>query len=194
MNLPIFLTIFRFIGSLTILPFLISFIIPLSNIILSAVLALLLILFALTDFLDGYYARKYNQVSILGQVLDPLADKCFVLSIFIVFVHLDIMHFYAAFLLIAREFIVTGLRAAASQQNFVIHVLPLGKWKATVQYCYIIFMVFRPWVLHNIYALLFEYALLVSMIALSFISAGLYCLSFIKEQNKEQMVQDSKKE
>jgi len=184
MNLPIFLTIFRFIGSLTLLPFLIAFVIPLSSILLSKILALILAFFGLTDFLDGYYARKYNQVSILGQILDPLADKCFVLSVFIVFVHLNLMHFYIAFLLIARELIVTGLRSAALQQNFVIHVLPLGKLKAIIQYCYIVFMVFKPWMINSTVGLFLEYMLLLSMIALSFVSAGLYSFAFIKKQKK----------
>lgn len=184
MNLPIFLTVFRFVGSLTLLPFFIAFVMPLSNLFLSKILALILAFFGLTDFLDGYYARKYNQVSILGQVLDPLADKCFVLTVFIVFVHLNLMHFYLAFLLIAREFIVTGLRSAASQQNFVIHVLPLGKLKVTVQYCYIVFMVFKPWAIGSTAALFLEYTLLLSMIALSFVSAALYSFAFIKEQKK----------
>lgn len=84
---------------------------------------------SLTDFLDGYIARKYNQVSNLGKFLDPLADKLLVTAALMMFVGWDQMPAWAALVVITREFAVTGLRLIAVEKGIVIAAGWSGKVK-----------------------------------------------------------------
>ncbi|MDL2227220.1 CDP-diacylglycerol--glycerol-3-phosphate 3-phosphatidyltransferase [Deltaproteobacteria bacterium OttesenSCG-928-M10] len=99
----------------------------------SAVVALVFLVAALTDLLDGHLARKYNIVSTLGKFLDPLADKLLVSSALIMLIPLGRAPAWAVFLIIAREIAVTGLRAIAAERGLVISASDAGKRKTLAQ-------------------------------------------------------------
>ncbi len=93
-------------------------------------IALVVFIFAsATDFVDGYIARHYNQVSDFGKFLDPLADKLLVLSCMAIFVEWGMMPAWALMIVLTREFAVSGLRMVASGTGTVIAAGWSGKVK-----------------------------------------------------------------
>ena len=97
----------------------------------------LLLLAGLSDYFDGFYARKYNVVSILGKVLDPIADKLLVIGVLLSLASENLLDFYFGFIptliIILREIFISGLRESVSSYNFTLKVSVLAKWKTTIQ-------------------------------------------------------------
>ena len=97
----------------------------------------LLLLAGLSDYFDGYYARKYNVISILGKVLDPIADKLLVIGVLLSLASENLLDFYFGFIpsliIILREIFISGLRESVSSYNFTLKVSVLAKWKTTIQ-------------------------------------------------------------
>jgi len=87
---------------------------------------------ALTDSLDGYIARHYNQVSTFGKFIDPLTDKLLVFAALLIFVERGQMASWACMIVIAREFAVTGLRLVAMEEGVVIAAGTSGKVKTAL--------------------------------------------------------------
>jgi CDP-diacylglycerol--glycerol-3-phosphate 3-phosphatidyltransferase len=105
-----------------------------------ALLAIFL-LASLTDFLDGYIARRVNNgVSFFGEVFDPLADKMLMLSALLGLVAVDRASLLAVFLILAREFFITGLRVIAVKKDIKVSASSLGKWKTGLQITAISFL------------------------------------------------------
>src|ERR1051325_3032243 len=127
-NLPNSLTLFRI------------FLVPLLVVVLLtkfygreyAGLAIFL-LAAITDFFDGYFARRYNKITRLGTLLDPIADKLLMSAAFISLVELGLARAWMIVIIIGREFAVSGLRSIASQHGVTIAASPLGKGKTISQ-------------------------------------------------------------
>ena len=87
----------------------------------------------LTDFFDGYIARKYNLVTEFGALMDPLADKIFVTATMLIMVEVKLMPAWIAVIVISREFMVTGLRLIATQKSVIISADGWGKTKTLLQ-------------------------------------------------------------
>ena len=105
------------------------------------------ILASVTDFIDGYIARHYNQVTDFGKFMDPLADKLLVMSALLWFVEAGRLPAWAMLVVVAREFAVTALRLIAVERGRVIAAAWSGKIKtASTMVCICLMLVFaRPW-------------------------------------------------
>ena len=88
---------------------------------------------SITDWLDGYLARRWKQVTTLGKLLDPLADKLLVAGALISLVELNLAPAWMTFIILAREFAITGLRGIASEEGLTIPAGTVGKWKMGFQ-------------------------------------------------------------
>ncbi|WP_027714097.1 CDP-diacylglycerol--glycerol-3-phosphate 3-phosphatidyltransferase [Desulfuromonas sp. TF] len=88
---------------------------------------------AITDWLDGWFARKWEIVTVLGKFLDPLADKLIVMAAFIMLIPMGRVPALAVFLILAREMVVTSLRSIASSEGIIIAASDLGKYKTIFQ-------------------------------------------------------------
>jgi cardiolipin synthase len=88
---------------------------------------------AITDFFDGYFARSLDQHSILGRMLDPIADKLFVASVVLMLVAFDRAPVLAALVILCRELLVSGLREFLAEIRVSMPVSRLAKWKTFIQ-------------------------------------------------------------
>ena len=97
-----------------------------------------------TDWLDGYYARKYDLITNLGKFLDPMADKLLVTAAYVLLIELGLAPAWVVILILSREFAITGLRLVAAGEGIVLAASSMGKLKTTFQLLSIIFLL-----LHN---------------------------------------------
>ena len=88
---------------------------------------------SITDLLDGYLARKWSQVTTLGKLLDPLADKLLISGALISLVEMGYAPAWMTFIILGREIAITGLRGIASEEGITIAAERLGKWKLGAQ-------------------------------------------------------------
>ncbi|MFA5479128.1 MAG: CDP-diacylglycerol--glycerol-3-phosphate 3-phosphatidyltransferase [Candidatus Muiribacteriota bacterium] len=100
--------------------------------------AVLFILGAISDGMDGYYARKYKIVTSSGKLWDPVADKILVSSALILLTSYDYIPAYVVILIIAREFFISGVRLVSIERGNLMSASKLGKWKTGFQLGYII--------------------------------------------------------
>jgi len=182
LNLPNFLTILRIL----LIPFfIIVFAVP--SITRSNWAAIIFILASLTDWIDGYIARKYGQVTLSGKLLDPVADKLLVLSALIMLVEFHRVPSWLAIVIVGRDVAITGLRAIASSIGIVIAAKEMGKIKTLVQIIAIVFLILNYPVffssrvidLHTFGSVILWYSAILSLI-----SAGDYIFRFWKGVKK----------
>ena len=98
------------------------------------------IIAAVTDSVDGYVARHYNQISDFGKFIDPIADKLLVTAALLIFVEREQMSSWACFIVIAREFLVSGLRLVAVEKGTVIAAAFSGKLKTAASMVCVVIM------------------------------------------------------
>jgi CDP-diacylglycerol---glycerol-3-phosphate 3-phosphatidyltransferase len=139
----------------------------------SAIAAAVFAIAAVTDGLDGYFARSRHAVTTFGKVMDPVADKLLIAAALISLVSLHRLAAWVAMVIIAREFAVSGLRIAAGQQGIVMPASLLGKVKTIVQVAAVLALIAasdpdEAWVLVLVYG----------MVALTVASGADYFLNF----------------
>ncbi|MBQ8281501.1 MAG: CDP-diacylglycerol--glycerol-3-phosphate 3-phosphatidyltransferase [Lachnospiraceae bacterium] len=138
MNLPNKITIFRVLLIPVFVVLLMVDSIPYYNFLALAVFSIACI----TDFIDGYIARKYNLVTNFGKFMDPLADKVLVCTAMILLIELGQISSVVVAIIMAREFIISGFRLVASDNGVVIAASYIAKFKTTAQMIMCILMLF----------------------------------------------------
>ena len=114
-------------------------------------LAPIFIIASITDFLDGYIARKYKMVTVFGKFIDPLADKLIVMAALLVLNDAGIIPIWITVVILSREFIVTGIRLIAVGEGKVIAASNLGKYKTASTMVALVLLLAIPYVT-NVYA------------------------------------------
>ncbi len=177
LNLPNLITLIRI---LLIPIFVILFVTPTPDRSLSA--AVIFVIAALSDLLDGYIARRTGQVTKLGKLLDPIADKLLVLSALILLVNVDRVSALVAILVIAREVAVTGVRAIAAGEGMIIAAETTGKYKMALQVVAITLLILEGTDLADLGNLhLAGIVTLYLSLVLGYVSGGQYVWSFWKQ-------------
>lgn len=188
LNLPTSLTLIRLIVSPLVLPLLLVYFLPYNFLPLNIILGLMFIMFGLTDFLDGFLARKYNQETELGRMLDPIADKFLIYSTLIALLALNRIYFYWVVLLIGREFFIMGLRYIALSYRLQLHVSYLAKIKTALQMLLLVVLIINPYHHDGLYAAPWinglEYLLLTLVLILAYITTKGYYDSFVKQYSR----------
>ncbi len=140
---------------------------------------------SITDWFDGYIARKNKEVTVYGKFMDPLADKFLVVCSLIMLQELGRIPAYIVMLLICREIAITGLRALASTEGLVISVSDSAKWKTTTQMLAIpALIVGKDY--FGIPIMTLGMACLAISLAISLWSAGSYLVGFFKSINEKR--------
>jgi CDP-diacylglycerol--glycerol-3-phosphate 3-phosphatidyltransferase len=181
-NIPLFLTGVRLVIS-PLLPFLLVLFLPSEGSGWNITLGLLFIILGFTDFLDGYLARRYQQETILGKLLDPVADKFLVFSTAIALVYLQKIFFYWAIIVIARDVFVMGLREVSLSYGFSVPVSWQGKLKTALQFIYLAVVIMNPYHLYEDAPLLFSVQYILSVVSLivTVYSAATYYQDFYNQ-------------
>lgn len=145
--------------------------------------SLLFIVASITDYFDGYYARKWNLVSVTGKFLDPVTDKILVSSVLILLVSKFRIDAYSVIILLGRDTIIGGLRSIAAVEQVVIDAKPTGKFKTALQMVAIPCLMLHPFPVPGDYLNLLGRALLLVSVVLSLVSGYEYWQIFKNRKN-----------
>jgi CDP-diacylglycerol---glycerol-3-phosphate 3-phosphatidyltransferase len=148
---------------------------------------------SITDGIDGYIARKRGQITTIGMLLDPLADKLLIAAAFITLVQFNprLVPAWMAVVIIGREFLVSGLRAIAASEGFTIEASDLGKFKMFVQIVSVVAVIldhrWQEWPIGRYVFSVHWVAFLAIyfMVGLSLISAGDYFVAFWRKIDRQ---------
>lgn len=190
MNIPISLTLARIVLVPLVMAFLIS-----SSRVHALIAAAIFVAASLTDWLDGVIARRRNQVTTLGKLLDPLADKLLVAAALIALVQTDTVAAWVAVVIIGREFAVTGLRGVSLWVGVIVPASTLAKYKTATQYVAITLLILEKGVPPIEYVPLYwiSAAALWTALALTVISGADYFFRFFRKTDYHALVRDTER-
>jgi CDP-diacylglycerol--glycerol-3-phosphate 3-phosphatidyltransferase len=127
-QLPMQITWFR-IGMV---PIIVAFLWP-NQLTSNLIAAFLFIIASISDYYDGYFARKYDAISNMGKFMDPIADKILVTSILVMLIPLNKIDPLMVIVILARDTFISGIRSVAAADGIIIDAKPAGKWKTALQ-------------------------------------------------------------
>jgi CDP-diacylglycerol--glycerol-3-phosphate 3-phosphatidyltransferase len=151
---------------------------------------------SITDGIDGYLARKRGQITTMGMLLDPLADKLLIAAAFVVLVQFNpsLVPAWVAIVVIGREFLVSGLRSIAASEGFTIEASELGKFKMLVQIVSVVAVIldhrWREWPVFGPYIFPVHWIAVISiwfMVFLSLVSAFDYFKGFWSKIDRQSV-------
>ena len=154
------------------------------------------ILASITDGIDGYLARKRGQITTMGMLLDPLADKLLIAAAFVSLVQFNpaLVPAWIAVVVIGREFLVSGLRSIAASEGFTIEASELGKFKMLVQIISVVAVIlarrWHEWPLFGIYIFPVYWIAWLAiwfMVLLSLVSALDYFIAFWSKIDRQSV-------
>jgi CDP-diacylglycerol---glycerol-3-phosphate 3-phosphatidyltransferase len=183
-NLPIGLTITRIVA----VPLLILFLISSSR-VHALIAAAIFMVAAFTDWLDGAVARRRNQVTTLGTLLDPIADKLLVAAALVSLLTIDKIAAWIVVVIIGRELAVTGLRAVSAGHGVIVPASRLAKWKTVTQYVAVTMLILEKGILAPGFHALATGVLWVA-VALTIVSAVDYFYRFFGKADYRAIVPD----
>lgn len=154
MNLPNRLTLMRMLLAIPFIFFLQASETGSNDFVFRMIALVIFTIASITDFLDGYIARKHNLITDFGKLMDPLADKILVISALVIFVDINYIPAWMSIVVIAREFLISGIRTIAAAKGDVIPAGKLGKYKTTSQMVVIIIMMVFGNNPYNVYMML----------------------------------------
>jgi CDP-diacylglycerol--glycerol-3-phosphate 3-phosphatidyltransferase len=189
-NIPISLTLARIVLVPLVIVFLIS-----SERVHALIAAAIFVAASLTDWLDGAIARRRNQVTTLGKLLDPVADKILVAAALIALVQTDTLPAWMAVVIIGREFAVTALRGISAWVGVIVTASTLAKYKTATQYVAITLLILEKGVPPIEYVPLYwlaNVALWVAL-ALTVISGADYFYRFFRKADYDALVRDTER-
>ena len=172
MNLPNLLTLLR----LALIPVLVAVLDVGTSPGLAVGAAAIFAAAAFTDWLDGYVARRRKEVTDLGKLLDPIADKLLILAALVMLVEAGRAPGWLVILILAREFAVTGLRAVAAAGGRVLAAESLGKLKMVAQTIAVLVLILEPAL--PAWAHTLGFGLLLAATALAILSASRYAVQY----------------
>ena len=187
MNLPIGLTITRIVA----VPLLILFLISSSH-VHALIAAAIFMAAAFTDWLDGVVARRRNQVTTLGTLLDPIADKLLVAAALVSLLTIDKIAAWIVVVIIGRELAVTGLRAVSAGHGVIVPASRLAKWKTVTQYVAVTMLILEKGILAPGFHAVATGVLWVA-VALTIVSAVDYFYRFFRKADYRAIVPDEER-
>jgi CDP-diacylglycerol--glycerol-3-phosphate 3-phosphatidyltransferase len=149
---------------------------------------------SITDGIDGYLARKRGQITTMGMLLDPLADKLLIAAAFVTLVQFNprLVPAWIAVVIIGREFLVSGLRGIAASEGFTIEASDLGKFKMFVQIVSVVAVIldhrWQEWPVYHGYIFPVEWIARLAiwfMVLLSLVSAADYFIAFWRKIDRQ---------
>jgi CDP-diacylglycerol--glycerol-3-phosphate 3-phosphatidyltransferase len=188
-NLPTYLTL----GRICLVPLVVGFLISAES-IHALVAAILFGAAALTDWLDGLIARRRRQVTVLGKLLDPVADKLLVAAALISLVQVGRVEAWIVVVIIGREFAITGLRAVSAAQGTVVGASDLGKYKTFAQYLAVTLLILEknvPVGLEAEYVYLSR-GMLWAALTLTVVSGIDYFVRFLRSSEYDELVKEDR--